>query len=108
MIRQARKNAQQGYTLFVDKLDASMHPLLARKRVSLFHDPEINTKGAQLVLTTHDTTLLNTSLFRRDQIMFTEKDERGETRLYSLLEFSPRKSEALQKGYLAGRYGVLP
>ena len=99
---------EHGYTLFIDELDASMHPLLARKLVSLFHDPEINTKGAQLVFTTHDTTLLDTSLFRRDQIMFTEKDEQGATRLYSLLEYSPRKSEALQKGYLAGRYGALP
>jgi len=99
---------EHGYTLFIDELDASMHPLLARKLVALFHDPAINTKGAQLVFTTHDTTLLDTSLFRRDQIMFTEKDERGATRLYSLLEYSPRKTEALQKGYLAGRYGALP
>jgi len=97
-----------GYTLFIDELDASMHPLLARKLVSLFHDPGINKKGAQLVFTTHDTTLLDKSLFRCDQIMFTEKEERGATRLYSLLEYSPRKSEALQKGYLAGRYGALP
>lgn len=99
---------EHGYTLFVDELDASMHPLLARKLVSLFHDPAINTKGAQLVFTTHDTTLLDKSLFRGDQIMFTEKDEHGATRLYSLLEYRPRKSEALQKGYLAGRYGALP
>jgi len=83
-----------------------MHPLLSRKLVSLFHDPAINTKGAQLVFTMHDTLLLDKSLFRRDQIMFTEKDERGATRPYNLLKYSPRKTEALQKGYLAGRYGV--
>jgi len=99
---------EHGYALFIDELDASMHPLLARKLVSLFHDPAINTKGAQLVFTTHDTTLLDTSLLRSDQIMFTEKDKQGATRLYSLLEYSPRKTEALQKGYLAGRYGALP
>ncbi|RME61408.1 ATP-binding protein [Candidatus Parcubacteria bacterium] len=97
-----------GYTLFVDELESSMHPLLAKKLVSMFHDPNINTKGAQLVFTTHDTTLLDANLFRRDQVFFTEKDDRKGTHLFSLLEYSPRKNEALQKGYLAGRYGALP
>jgi hypothetical protein len=61
-----------------------------------------------LIFTTHDTTLLNPELFRRDQIWFTEKDEFGGTNLYPMLDYKPRKDEAMQKGYLAGRYGATP
>ncbi|MEZ4307424.1 MAG: ATP-binding protein [Polyangiaceae bacterium] len=76
-----------GGVLAVDELDDSLHPLLVRTIVSWFHDPEINEAGAQLIFNTHDTTLLDLGLFRRDQIWFTEKDSAGKTRLYSLLEF---------------------
>jgi hypothetical protein len=98
----------KGGLLAVDELDQSLHPLLVRKLVSLFHDPEANAARAQLLFNTHDTTLLDPKLFRRDQIWFTEKDRAGKTRLYSLLEYSPRKEEALQRGYLQGRYGAIP
>jgi AAA15 family ATPase/GTPase len=98
----------QGQVLFVDELDASKHPLLVRALVELFHNPEINKKNAQLIFNTHDTSLLDQTLFRRDQIWFTEKDGTGTSHLYSLLEYSPRKSESLAKGYLQGRYGAIP
>jgi AAA15 family ATPase/GTPase len=66
-------------------------------------------KGAQLIVTTHETTLLSLETFRRDQIYFTEKDtETGITDLYSLDEFSVRKDENIQRGYLLGRYGAVP
>lgn len=97
-----------GGLLAVDELDQSLHPLLVRKLVSLFHSPEINPRRAQLLFNTHDTTLLDPKLFRRDQVWFTEKDSDGRTRLYSLLDYSPRKEEALQRGYLQGRYGAIP
>ena len=94
--------------LAVDELDESLHPLLVRKIVSFFHDPEINPHHAQLFFNTHDATLLDPKLFRRDQIWFVEKDEAGKSRLYSLLDYSPRKDEALQRGYLQGRYAAIP
>lgn len=99
---------ERGDVLVVDELDSSMHPLLTRRLVELFHDPQINRHGAQLIFNTHDVTLLDQTLFRRDQIWFTEKDREGATHLYPLLEFSPRKEEALAKGYLQGRYGAIP
>ncbi len=99
---------ERGEVLVVDELDSSMHPLLTRRLVELFHDPQINRHGAQLIFNTHDVTLLDQTLFRRDQIWFTEKDRDGATHLYSLLEFSPRKEDALAKGYLQGRYGAIP
>jgi AAA15 family ATPase/GTPase len=99
---------REGFTLAVDELDASLHPLLVRFLVRLFHTPAVNLRGAQLVFNTHDTTLLDSSLFRRDQIWFVEKDEGGASHLYPLLDYSPRKNEALAKGYLQGRYGAIP
>jgi AAA15 family ATPase/GTPase len=97
-----------GNVLAVDELDESLHPLLVRKIIGLFHDAERNPKGAQLLFNTHDTTLLDPELFRRDQIWFVEKEPPGKSRFYSLLDFSPRRHEALQKGYLQGRYGAIP
>ena len=99
---------EDGMTLAVDELDSSLHPMLVKSLVEMFHDPELNKNNAQLIFNTHDTTLLSSDLFRRDQVWFTEKDEDGASVLYSLLEFKPRKSEALEKGYLQGRYGAVP
>lgn len=55
-----------------------------------------------------DTSLLDSDLFRRDQVWFVQKDDKQGSRLYSLLDFKPRKEEAIGKGYLQGRYGALP
>jgi len=99
----------QGLTLVVDELDTSLHTLLVQSLVRLFHRPEINTGGAQLIFTTHDTTLLDAyGLFRRDQIWFVEKKQDQSSELFALLDFSPRKNEAIERGYLQGRYGALP
>lgn len=99
---------EKGDILIVDEMDASMHPLLVRAIVEMFHNPAVNKNNAQLIFNTHDTTLLDNALFRRDQIWFTEKDQNGATHLYSLLDYSPRKGESLAKGYLQGRYGAIP
>lgn len=96
-------------TLVIDELDTSLHTLLVRELVRLFHTPEINTGGAQLVFSTHDTSLLDApDLFRRDQIWLVEKDRDQASQLVALAEFSPRKNEALERGYLMGRYGGVP
>lgn len=97
-----------GGTMFIDEIGASLHPALARELIKLFGNPENNPNGAQLVFTTHDTSLLDTDLLRRDQFWFTEKDNEGATHLTPLTDFKPRENEALQKGYLAGRYGAVP
>lgn len=97
-----------GHVLFVDELNNSMHPLMVRFLIGLINNPEINRKNAQLIFSTHDTSVLDNELFRRDQIWFTEKDATNATRLYPLSDFTPRKGEALEKGYLKGRYGALP
>ena len=97
-----------GLVFFVDELDTSLHPHLVRFLLKLVHNPETNPHNAQLVFATHDTTVLDQSLMRRDQVWFVEKDAENATRLYPLSDYKPRKGEALQKGYLYGRYGALP
>lgn len=99
---------KRGRILIVDELDSSLHPLLVRRLISMFHDPSLNKNGAQLIFSTHDTSLLDRTLLRRDQIWFTEKDSDQATRVYPLTDFSPRKQEAWERGYLAGRYGAVP
>lgn len=97
-----------GKVLFIDEIDRSLHPLLVKELVALFQNKKFNPKNAQLIFNTHDTSLLGAGTFRRDQIWFLEKDQTAKSHLYSLLEFSPRKEEALEKGYLQGRYGAVP
>jgi AAA15 family ATPase/GTPase len=99
---------EEGAILVMDELDTSLHAYITRALVDLFNDPKTNPNQAQLVFTTHDTSLLDPTLFRRDQIWFTAKEASGATDLYSLQDFSPRKGEAIQKGYLVGRYGAIP
>jgi AAA15 family ATPase/GTPase len=99
---------KNGWTMFVDELDSSLHPLLVQYILKLFHNPETNPHGAQLIFNTHDTTIMDQELFRRDQIWFVEKDRQGCSHLYSLLEYSPRNKESLAKNYLQGRYGSIP
>jgi len=99
---------ENGFVLVVDELDTSLHPHLVRFLLNLFHNPEANRHNAQLVFTTHDTTVLDQTFMRRDQVWFVEKDAENATRLYPLSDYKPRKGEALQKGYLYGRYGALP
>jgi len=95
--------------LIIDELDKSLHPFLVQYIVEIFNDAEINKNGSQLIFNTHDTNLLDLNIFRRDQIWFTEKNsETGESDLYSLSDFSVRKQENVEKGYMLGRYGAVP
>ena len=100
---------EKGRTIVVDELDNSLHPSLTRYLVELFNNKEVNKRGAQLIFNSHDVSLLDLELFRRDQIYFVEKNnDTGITEVYSLADYSPRKSENIQKGYLQGRYGAIP
>jgi hypothetical protein len=98
----------EGRVLFVDELDASLHPLMTAALIRLFQSPEYAASKAQVFFTTHDTSLMSSDLLRRDQIWFAEKDQVNSTRLYPLSDYRPRKGEALERGYLRGRFGALP
>lgn len=96
-------------TVFIDEIEASLHPLLVRELVSTLFSASKEDRGPQVVFTTHSPFLMDTNnLLRRDQIWFTEKGLAGETHLYPLTKFHPRQDEAVQKGYMSGRYGGIP
>ena len=100
---------EKGKIFAIDEIERSLHPSLVEMIIKFFHNPEINKGNAQLIFNTHDTNLLSLDLFRRDQIWFAEKDpKKGATELYPLDDFSVRKTENIQKGYLNGRYGAIP
>jgi len=99
---------ENGYTLVVDELNNSLHPGALRYLVELFHSKEHNRKNAQLIFTTHGTSILSRDTMQRDQVWFMECSKEQSTDLYPLTDFKPRKGEALEKGYLGGRYGALP
>jgi AAA15 family ATPase/GTPase len=99
---------ENGDVLLIDELHDNFHPLMVKFLIEMFHNKNINTSRAQLIFTTHETSVLNQDTLRRDQIWFCEKQNKATT-LYPLTDFSPRKGvEDLEKGYLSGRYGALP
>jgi uncharacterized protein len=97
-----------GEVLLFDEIDTSLHPLLIRYLVTRFHSGETNPNNAQLIFTTHNTSLLDQEIFRRDQIWFVDKIRDGSSRLYPLTDFKPRNDEVLERWYMRGRYGALP
>lgn len=99
---------ENGYTIVVDELHTHMHPLMTKFLVNLFHNKDLNKNNAQLIFTTHDTSILNQDIFRRDQIWFCEKQNKA-TKLYPLSDFKVRKDKTnLESDYLLGRFGALP
>lgn len=109
---------RNGRVLFVDELDAKLHPLLTRYIINLFHNSEKNIGNGQLIYSTHDTVNLNKETFRRDEIWFVEKDKNGISELYSLSDYiienengnakKVRNDATYNKDYLTGRYGAIP
>lgn len=102
---------EDGGILIVDELDSKLHPNLVCKIVALFNSKGFNKNNAQLIFNTHDTNLLSSGLFRRDQIWFTNKNKYGEAKLYSLADFKSdevRKTEPFEDNYINGKYGAVP
>lgn len=98
-----------GVVLLLDEIDASLHPRLSARLIEIFQDPQTNTRGAQLVFTSHDTSLLNS--LNRDEVWLTEKAPDATTRLVSLADFGGervRRSLNLERAYLQGRFGAIP
>lgn len=109
---------KNGIVLFVDELDAKLHPLLTRYIINLFHNSDTNKGNGQLIYSTHDTVNLNKETFRRDEIWFAEKDKDGISEIYALSDYileddknagkKVRNDATYNKDYLTGRYGAIP
>lgn len=97
-----------GEVLLFDEIDTSLHPKLARFLVGQFHSNKTNQSNAQLICTTHDTSLLDREVFRRDQFWFVEKKRRSGSILYPLTDFHPRGDEDIERWYMRGKYGAIP
>jgi AAA15 family ATPase/GTPase len=97
-----------GSTMLVDELGSNIHPNITREIIRQFQSPKTNPNHAQLIFTSHDNTLQQRSLLRRDQIWFTAKRDDGSTELYPLTDFKPRNDLAIDKAYLDGRFGAVP
>lgn len=96
-----------GRVFVIDELDRSLHPLLSHALLKFFVDVFPGARQ-QMIVTTHESHLLDRDLLRRDEIWFAEKDEKQQTRLYSLLEMKIRKDLRIEKSYLQGRFGAVP
>ncbi len=107
-----------GSALFIDEIDFRFHPAITAALFRLFNSPRTNPNNAQLICASHDTSLLDRYLFRRDQINFIEKGRFAASRLYSLSEFKMKSladraktvniQESIERNYLLGRYGAIP
>lgn len=91
----------------VDELERSLHPKLTEHFLELFSELHQGHK-TQLILTTHESSIMDQRLFRRDEIWFIERGESGSSNLYSLDRFKERYDKVLSKAYLEGRYGAIP
>lgn len=103
-----------GITLVIDELDAKVHPVLLRYIIMLFNNMEINKNHAQLIFTSHDLSVMNNEVFRRDEIWFVAKGNEQNSKLYSLVEFKNKNGGTVRmdarydKQYLEGKYGADP
>ncbi|MBD5136283.1 MAG: ATP-binding protein [Lachnospiraceae bacterium] len=95
-----------GGVFIVDEMSARLHPLLTKLIVDIFSSSQ--NKKAQLIFTTHDISLLNNNQFRRDEVVFIDKNERGESGLYALSDLKVCEDATFNKDYLQGKYGAIP
>jgi hypothetical protein len=99
---------EKGKLLLVDEFDTGLHPLVARFLIQLINDPQVSKRGAQLLLVSHNTTLMDLDILRRDEIWLMQLDDARASNLLPLLRSSPRKRELIAKSYLKGAYGAVP
>jgi hypothetical protein len=108
----SREALDKGTALIVDELDASLHPRLTTRLVRLFQSRRTNPRGAQLIFSSHDATLLGTAIgedvLQRDQVWFVDKNSEGASSVYPLSDFHSEPGEDYERRYLGGAYGAVP
>ena len=94
-------------TFIIDELDTSLHPQLTFRFVKMFLESGLSGRS-QIIFTTHESSLMDFQLLRRDEIWFIEKDPEGRSEIYSLEDFNERSDRRIEKAYREGRYGGVP
>ena len=105
-IQQILEIIETGGVFIVDELSSRLHPILTKFIVELFTSSD-NKKG-QLIFVTHDVSLMNKDQFRRDEIGLVDKNEKGESKFYTLYDLEVRKDASYDKDYFRGKYGAIP
>ncbi len=100
-------NKTENKVYVIDEMERSLHPKLTAKFIELFDQMHPEQK-IQLVFTTHEASIMDQELFRRDEIWFVERDKDNNSNIYSLDRFKERYDKKLSKAYLEGRYGAIP
>ena len=96
----------RGGVFIVDEMSARLHPLLTKLIIDIFQSTK--NESAQLIFTTHDISILNNKQFRRDEVVFIDKNKMGESTLYALSDLKVREDASFSKDYLQGKYGAIP
>ena len=107
ILGQIYNTLKRGKILFIDEFDSKLHPNLSKKLIEFFH--KFNKKNAQIIISGHDSNLLDKAIYRRDQIWFVDKNQFGASELYSLSEFDAktvRHTSAFDKKYLQNVFGA--
>ncbi|MFA5396982.1 MAG: AAA family ATPase [Methanogenium sp.] len=91
----------------IDEIDRSLHPQLTYKLIESYLRL-VDKSELQLIFTTHESHILDLKLLRRDEIWFVNKNQEGESSLYSLEQYNERFDKKINKAYLDGRYGAVP
>jgi hypothetical protein len=99
---------KNGYTLIIDELHNSLHPHALKFLVNMFHDPRTNTSNAQLIFTSHETSVMAKGFLHQDQVWLVENAGAEGSKLTPLSDYKVRDVSAFQKAYLDGRYGAVP
>jgi AAA15 family ATPase/GTPase len=102
------ETTSHGFTLVVDELHNSLHPIALRFLVELFHDATVNQSGAQLIFTSHDTAVMSRGFLHRDQVWLVDRSETDGSSLIPLSDFNVREMQSFQRAYLGGKFGALP
>lgn len=97
---------EKGGVFVIDEFSARLHPILTKFVIDLFQSSK-NSK-AQIIFTTHDISLMNRKQMRRDEIALVEKNERGESSVYTLADIKARSDASFSKDYMSGKYGAIP
>lgn len=102
------EDKKRNFTYIIDEFDRSLHPNLSKEFLSAFLNESLSNEQNQLIVTTHESSLMDTKLLRRDAIWFVQKEEDHSTSLYSLNDYSPRFDKDIRNAYLSGVYGAVP
>lgn len=99
----------KNHVVFIDEIDNSLHALLTETLIRNYLYESHQDVRHQLIFTTHDLSLMDQSLFRRDELWVTERGATGASSLTSFSEYiGITPSTNLRKLYRLGRIGGVP